>query len=422
MDKLLILLLAFMLVAADTTAQYEDLVMEDYVYVTNIKSVSLSPLGQTLSPAVTYLNGGVTLELTYDDMDADQKDYTFDVIHCDRNWQPSNLQKQEYIDGFVNEEVDQLRFSIGTFVPYTNYRMQIPNADMSILLSGNYVLVIYEGEEDEDRFPIITRRFVVVDNKVRLETKARRPLDVLKSYTHQEFDLIVNNEDYPIIDPMLYLRASVVQNNNWNTSIDTLVPRIALGDRIIVDNIDKISFPGLKEFRSLDIRSLDIVSQDVHSIDLHDEGTDVLVELGLPRVGETYRTYPDADGAFVLANRDTGGSAIQADYANVIFTLETAELTEPVYVTGKFTDWLPEEQYRMEYDDYRGIYIAEIEMKQGFYDYMFAVERDGLLYPEPIEGSSFETQNYYQVFIYVREPGDRYDRLVGYTKFTPSYF
>jgi len=115
-----------LLAIATMLGQYEDLVMEDYIYVTNIKSVSLSPLGQTLQPAVTYLDGGVMLELSFDDMDADQKDYTFDVIHCDRNWQPSDLQKQEYIDGFVNEEVDQLRFSVGTFIPYTNYRMQIP--------------------------------------------------------------------------------------------------------------------------------------------------------------------------------------------------------------------------------------------------------------------------------------------------------
>lgn len=411
-----------LLAIATMLGQYEDLVMEDYIYVTNIKSVSLSPLGQTLQPAVTYLDGGVMLELSFDDMDADQKDYTFDVIHCDRNWQPSDLQKQEYIDGFVNEEVDQLRFSVGTFIPYTNYRMQIPNADMSIRLSGNYILAVYEGEEDEDRMPIITRRFVVVDNQVRLETKARRPFDVLKSYTHQEFDLSIYTDDYPIIDPMLYVRTTVLQNSNWNTSIDTLAPRIALGDKIIVDNIDRISFPGLKEFRSLDIRSLEIVSQDVHSIDLHSDGTDILVHLGLPRKGDIYRTYPDADGAFVLANRDDRGSAIQSDYATVIFTLDSPKLQQDVYVTGKFTDWLPEEEYRMEYDEYREIYIAEIEMKQGFYDYMFAVEEGGHLRPAPIEGSCYQTQNFYQVFVYVREPGDRYDRVIGYTKFSPSYF
>jgi len=54
-----------LLAIATMLGQYEDLVMEDYIYVTNIKSVSLSPLGQTLQPAVTYLDGGVMLECRY---------------------------------------------------------------------------------------------------------------------------------------------------------------------------------------------------------------------------------------------------------------------------------------------------------------------------------------------------------------------
>ena len=53
---------------------------------------------------------------------------------------------------------------------------------------------------------------------------------------------------------------------------------------------------------------------------------------------------------------------------------------------------------------------------------MYAIdEGDGVLNPVPIEGSSFETQNYYQAFVYLREPGDRYDRLVGYGKLVPSF-
>jgi len=75
----------------------------------------------------------------------------------------------------------------------------------------------------------------------------------------------------------------------------------------------------------------------------------------------------------------------------------------------------------MEYDYNREIYIAEVEMKQGFYDYMFAVKKDNKLYPEYIEGSSYQTQNFYEVFVYLREPGDRYDRVIGYAKLKPLF-
>lgn len=396
-------------------AQYDEITMEDYVYVTNVKSVALSPIGNTLEPAVTYLNGA-TLVLTFDDMDADQKDFTYDIIHCDRNWKPSDLQKQEYIDGFVNEEVDNWRFSQGTYVPYTSYTLNIPNRDLSITLSGNYVLVVYEGEEDEDRIPIITRRFVVVDDQVTIETKPRTSFEASKISTHQVFDLSLNIEELNIVEPLQTLSVSINQNGNWNNAITDVRPKFPMGDRLMIDNTGKISFPGLKEFRSLDIRSFDIVSMDVHTLKLTDNGTDILVKLGQPRTFGGYRNYPDADGAFILANRD-GVDIMQSDYANVIFTLETAERDEDVYVTGKFTDWVADDMYKMTYDPDRGIYVAEVELKQGFYDYYFAVLNDeGLLDPTPFEGSSFETDNFYQIFVYLREPGDRYDRVVGYKK------
>ena len=401
--------------------QYDEIKMIDYVYTTNIKSVSLSPIGNTLAPAITYV-GGVSLQLSFDDMDADQKDYTYDIIHCDRNWVPSDLQKQEYIDGFVNEEVDNWRFSTATFVPYTNYYLDIPNRDLSVTISGNYVLVVYEGEEDEDRIPVITRRFVVVDNKVGIETKARRPMDVTKVRSHQEFDLFVTNEDFPIIDPMLNMTVSVVQNANWNTGVYGLKPRFMVGNKMTIDNTSIVSWPGLKEFRSLDIRSLDIVSNDVEAIQLTNNGTNILLHLGYPRANGSYSSYPDADGAFIIDTKDQTSSSTQSDYGNVIFTLLSPKLETDVYVMGKFTDWQVDDTYKMEYDHQREIYMTTIEMKQGFYDYMFAVEKDGLLDPTVIEGSSYETQNFYQIFVYLREPGDRYDRVVGYAKVEPTLF
>lgn len=402
--------------------QYEDIRMEDYVYVTNVKSVSFSPNGETLNTAVTSLRN-MSLYLSFDDLEGDIKDYTYDIIHCDRNWQPSQLQKIEYIEGFVNEEIDINLFSQGTFVPYTHYQLSLPNRDVDVLLSGNYVLAVYDGElGDEERYPVLTRRFVVVEPGVKVQTNARRPLDVSKIDTHQEFDLYIDNKDFPIIDPELYMQVSVTQNGNWNNSIDTLSPIFFVGNKITINNRDRISFLGLKEFRSLDIRSFDVISNDVQEVQLHDDGTDVLVKLGEPRLGAGYSNYPDANGAFVIDTRDDNNGTLQSDYATVIFSLRMEEeLPEDVYVMGKFTDWQIDDTYKMSYDSYSGVYLAEILMKQGFYDYMFATERDGKLQPAAIEGSSFQAFNFYEIFVYLSEPGDRYDRCVGYSRVTPQY-
>ena len=410
----------FLFIGLSTFAQYEDIYFEDFVYVTNIKSVQIYPAGNPLDPPILYLGNPRRLIVSFDDMDNVQKDYTYDIIHCNRDWTPSELERIEYLDGFVDEEIDSDFFSVNTFVPYINYQLPMPNADLSWNLSGNYLLVIYEGGDVDDRFPVITRRFMVVDKQVNVSVKNRRPLDVSKLRTHYEFDLFVNNKDFRILDFRNSLSCTVLQNYRWDIAIEELKPRFAVGDQITIDNTGIISFPALKEFRSADIRSLDFVANGITSIDLNAYGTDVLLDLGRPRRDSYYTFIPDANGQYVIQNRDIGTDNTGGDYANVIFSLEMPEIDEEVYVMGAFTDWAPDEMYRMRYYEDKEVYIAEVLLKQGFYDFFFGVEKDGKLDAREIEGSWADAENNYQVLVYLREPLDRYDRLIGYYTFNSN--
>lgn len=415
----LLLALAFSI----SHAQYDNIILEDYVYVTNIKSVTFHPTGNLLEPPVVYLGNPQKLRISFDDMDNIQRDYTYEIRHCNKDWTEfSNLERLEYLDGFIDEEIDQSDYSINTFVPYINYDMYLPNDDLTWLLSGNYLLIIYEGADVDDRIPVITRRFMVVDKKVNVLKKNRRPLDVTKLRTHFEFDLFVNNEDFPIIDPRSNVFVTVLQNYRWDTALQNLQPKFNVGYQMTIDNTGLISFPAYKEFRPVDIRSLDYTGNGINSIELKEYGTDVLLDLGKPRVDAYYLTVPDANGRFVIQNKDVGSDRLQGDYANVIFTLESPKMEQEVYVTGGFTDWKPDEMYRMRYYDQREVYVAEIQLKQGYYDYFFAVEENGKLDPAAIEGSWADTANMYQILVYIREPADRYDRLIGYYTFDSNAF
>lgn len=401
-------------------AQYEDIYFDDYVYVTNIKSVKINPFGSPLQPPVVYLGNRQSLIVSFDDMDNEQKDYTYEIVHCNKDWTPSSLERIEYLDGFANEEIVSANFSVNTFVPYINYRLTLPNSDITWNISGNYLLIIYEGDDVDDRLPVITRRFMVVDKKVNVSINTRRPLDVSKLRTHYEFDLFVNNKDYKIIDSRNNLSVTVLQNYRWDIAISDLKPRFSVGDQMTIDNTGKISFPALKEFRSVDIRSLDFMANGIVSIDLNSYGTDVLLELARPRGDSYYTTIPDANGQYVIQNRDLGSDVTGGDYANVIFTLESPERDEEVYVMGAFTDWKLDEMYRMRYYDDKQVYVAEILLKQGYYDYFFGTDDNGQLNARALEGSWADTENDYQVFVYLREPGDRYDRLIGYYTFNSN--
>lgn len=417
-------LLTFMFLSSTfsvLSAQYEDVFFEDYVYTTNIKSVQFHPAGEPLMPPIVNLNDPRGFAFSFDDTDNVQRDYSYEILHLNKDWtEISSLEILEYIDGFQNEEIDESNPSINTFVPYINYSLDLPNDDLSWLISGNYLLIVYEGNEEDDRLPVITRRFMVVDRQVNVITKQRRPREVSRIRTHQEFDVFVNYEDFNIIDPARNITVEIMQNGRSDLSIKNMKPLVVIGNIMTIDNTGLISFPANKEYRQFDIRSLDYPGIGVNSIDLKSFGTDVLLDLGAKRNSEIYLSAQDANGRFVIENKDVGSDDLHGDYANVIFSLKSSELDEDIYVMGNFTDYQPDEMYRMIYDEARGIYLCEIDLKQGYYNYFFGTEKDSLLDPTPLEGSWNETENDYQVLVYLREPGDRYDRLIGFHMFNSN--
>lgn len=61
-------------------------------------------------------------------------------------------------------------------------------------------------------------------------------------------------------------------------------------------------------------------------------------------------------------------------------------------------------------------YTGTILLKQGFYNYQYYVDTDNpAIASYYFEGSHFETENQYEIFIYNRPIGMQADLLVGYT-------
>ena len=63
-------------------------------------------------------------------------------------------------------------------------------------------------------------------------------------------------------------------------------------------------------------------------------------------------------------------------------------------------------------------YECVLQLKQGYYDYEYAVMPDKDNVPDEtiIEGSHYETENEYTILVYYRFLGTRYDQLIGYKK------
>jgi hypothetical protein len=121
----------------------------------------------------------------------------------------------------------------------------------------------------------------------------------------------------------------------------------------------------------------------------------------------------------VVYNQDTYNTRIDPDYAYVYFSIPMDEPLEggDIYLTGGFTFGELLDQYRMEYNPREQTYELVTQLKQGYYNYMYAFKkRDGSTGDlTPVEGSFAECENDYAIYVYVRQPGDITHKLVGLT-------
>ena len=63
-----------------------------------IKSIQLRSLDKNNYSAIVPL--GSTLELSFDDLEADGKDYRYKIEHMNHEWKKSKILSSQYIDGF----------------------------------------------------------------------------------------------------------------------------------------------------------------------------------------------------------------------------------------------------------------------------------------------------------------------------------
>jgi hypothetical protein len=418
------LLVLLIFLRSFVAAQENGLVNYNHVYEPHIQTVQFHPVSSELEPPIVRLQQGTPLRLAFDDMEADNKNYTYSIVHCDRNWQPSDLTEMEYLNGFQGELFREFAFSIKTLTLFTHYELTLPNQRMSWTKSGNYLLHIFD--EEGSPFPVITRRFVVVENQVRVEAFNRVPSTVSKSRTHQEIDFIVDHQNLIIRNPLVEIGAVVLQNGRWDNAIMDLKPLFIRGKQSVFDYQDKIIFPGGNEFRSLDLRSLRTRSSQVAEIQRNPEFWEVRMAADKRRDRMVHLFYQDAEGQFVIDNFDQPFDPnLSADYVDVLFTLLSDDTFEnrDVYLFGGFTDWKVQERYRLRYNPALNAYVGKAFLKQGFYDYWYVTLDNQAEIPRPetafTEGNHDETNNRYSILIYYRPFGSRYDQVIGHLSFQP---
>lgn len=401
--------------ASDNYIRYDD-----YIYDDSIKTVLLFNTRDEMSYPMIGLNSGDKIKLSFDDLRKENSIYHYSIIHCNANWTPSDLEKNEYIEGFFEDELFNFEYSNNTDLYYTNYNISIPNENMKPTKSGNYIIMVYKVNDMEH--PILTKRFMVYENNVSVTMNIKRATDVNESYFRQEVDFTIQHEGYEIKDPFGRLNVVLMQNYRWDNAITGLKPRFINDTELNYDfNNGENVFDANNEFRAFDLKSIRYQTIRIKKLQFesHDRLTHAYLLDDESRSFKQYYSMPDLNGNFLIKRNEGEKSETEADYIKVHFKLPYAiPLTDGnLYLFGKFSDWKFKKELKLDYDSINENYNKEVLLKQGYYDYLYCFVKDGSKTVgdiSVIEGSHYETKNEYSILVYHREFNATYDKLVGF--------
>ena len=233
MKKHLFISLFFFLVISSGYCQQNNYYYENAIFREEIKSVQFQREGFDLSNPILELNGGSALLLSFDDLSGELRNYNYTIVHCDASWNESYIMQDEYLEGFPDNSIDDYANSFNTSFRYINYQIHIPNEDVTIKLSGNYILLVYEGNDKNNL--VLSRRFYVKETKVTIDGLVKRStLDAFQG-EHQEVDFSVLHPSFKIDHPAQDVKVVVMQNNRWDNAITNLKPLFIRDGELVYD-------------------------------------------------------------------------------------------------------------------------------------------------------------------------------------------
>ena len=305
----------------------------------------------------------------------------------------------------------QYRHSYSTLQPYTHYNLTLPNDDTDFLLTGNYLLTITDSEQQ----PIFTRRFVLYSPTTTVQLSVKQSREVKYAEIRQSVQMRISSKSLQFVSPNTAVKVTILQNYRWDNAIMNVPPQYILGNDLVYKYDRETSFEGGNEYFYFENRDLRSPTSGVYAT--RREGDKYLCQLftQAPRAHLPYTYNPDIDGNFRIVSDHGRDNTIEGEYALVQFSLANNNLSpsDQVYVYGAFSDNALTEPYQLHLDEKQNVYVGNVYLKQGFYNYKFALKRNGKADYNAIGGNFYQTENTYTVLVYYRDTADRYDRVIG---------
>lgn len=406
MSKISFLSILLFLISLISFAQAEKEIAPPY----NIKTVTFVQNNQNTIPIFRL---GDSFEFQFDDLYGTEANYFYTITHCDYDWKPSQLVKNEYLIGFDDQRIIDYSNSLTTLQLYSHYKLAFPNRLTQFRVSGNYIIKIL----NDDKEVVFARKFILYEELVSVPMQVKRPrnLSVIDQKHNLEFS--IKSATINFQSPLQNVKVMLLQNGRFDTAITNIKPQYTIGNDLIYRYDSETQFWAGNEFLFFENKDIRAANNNIARIDTNGGIYNSHLYTNQARANVPYTYFPDINGNFVVKNINAQRDEIEADYAWVFFTLSAPNYfgKKSIYINGMFNNFAIGDENKMDYNAEKGVYEKAIMIKQGFtnFQYVISDSKRNIDEENAIDGNFQQTENNYIALVYYKENNQRYYRIIG---------
>lgn len=354
------------------------------------------------------------VEISFDEMSQDFRQYTYTLRHCDASGKPDNLASVEYIDGFTTADITDYTPSLNTQQVYTHYRFLFPNDDMRPKLSGRYEISIYEDGNPNKTVARVPLYVCEPNVRINAQVLSVTDIEISGRYQQLEIEVLTDGRSTNLRDDYFII---VQQNNRTDNQVVAPPPTFIDGKALRWQHCRQLIFEGGNEFRHFDAYSAYYAGTGIDRIVYEMGDYHALLNTDELRGSGPYMHEYDVNGQYRVHAERVQDVETEAEYMWVHWMLRADKpfFDGAVYVGGDLFGNRFTLRNRMDYDAEHRCYYLTAPVKQGGYDYQYLFLPKGSTQATLLrtEGSHWETRNEYTVYVYYKPFGARYEQLVG---------
>lgn len=375
----------------------------------NIKTVAFVQNGNITIPMFRL---GDSFQLEFDDLYGNEADYYYTITQYNYDWTPTQLGKAEYLQGMDNQRIMNYQNSFNTLQIYSHYSQSFPNKFNRILLTGNYMIKIFNADQEL----VFSRKFILYSEQVTVPLQIKRSRDLATIDGMQNLDFTVKMGDNLLQNPIQNVKVALFQNGRFDNAIYNIKPQYTIGSDLIYRYNKETQFWAGNEYLYYENKDIRTVSNNVGHVSAG-EIYNTHLYMNASRKNNPYTYFPDINGRFLPNKINAEDNNLEADYSWVYFTLNTNTFMDKkdIYIVGMFNNYSLSPEYKMEYNAEKGLFEKAVLIKQGFTNYQYLIaDKNGKIDQEnAVDGNFYQTENNYFVLVYYKGNNDRYDRVIG---------